>query len=953
MAGPWEKYAPQQAQPPQQTQAPQSGPWARYAAQPGATPPAPAPEEGGFGDTILDVLGSSADGVRQGAANVIGFLPDLGLHAINNSPRLANLIPGVDGVGPITDDPQTVTDSLDSLLRGFGAIDDYQPETRAGKFANRVAEEAGAAVVPGGMIVQQANRMGKPAINAMKSFNWKEPASYLQGIAKSFLRPAAANNGRFMLQETGIGLGAGAGAATVNALTGNEDRENPYIDAAGAVGGAGITGIASAIIPRIGDILAAASGSNRYASGYVKEGVAGTLAANSDAVASQITPDNIYRAPDTDPLTARLRTTLPVNDAVPNYKPTTAEAAGDAGLLNLENSRAGQNNSGLFRTRRSQNTEAVEDALLPSTATEPSSRLTQELGLERDYRLNEADLLAVIAGDEADNLARPLTAQTTRSERGGAIREGIEGQRDVARERTSAAYEASGAGAVPADPAAVRETIDQAVAGLSEVRQGLLPQGTIDRVRRLGAGGEEAVPTGLLDAAGNPMTRPAAPPEPIPMDEVIDLRSELKRLQTAALADPRAENGGRNASEAIGRVVRALDGYIDDTLPPDQRGLLDEARAAKFDEAEAFGRQGDPLAAATARYPGGVPRMRDDRVASTFTDPQNIDRLFAQAPTNEVRKAVKEEILSRGDFNTAAGAARFREEYGEQLKRFPGLAGEIDAAVAARTSAESAREGATTLAKEIGEEGSGTVAKYLRYGDERAERAMARVVDGANPARDMDEILSFVGDDPKAVQGARKAFWEVMETRSRSQNMALASDNGTMPWDTGKWKRFMEDPGVQAAAERLYRDNPEHWNSVKTIQQTLQELGQTRAASRLSNPSGTFTNQKGAAVSLAETQAKFYEVARGRVNPVYMVTYLGTRIANRAVGKQSEKAFQRLLDEALLDPEVAARLVAEYNPANREALRRTTKLWAGNNAANFIDNIMDEDEDPVLEAVQE
>lgn len=103
-------------------------------------------------------------------------------------------------------------------------------------------------------------------------------------------------------------------------------------------------------------------------------------------------------------------------------------------------------------------------------------------------------------------------------------------------------------------------------------------------------------------------------------------------------------------------------------------------------------------------------------------------------------------------------------------------------------------------------------------------------------------------------------------------------------------------------------------------------------------------------MTLAEAQSKYYEVARGRVNPAYMLTYLGTRIMNRIVGKKSEMAFQKLLDTALLEPEVAAKLLSDYNPANRAALRRTAKAWLGNNAANLLDGIFDE-EDPVLEAV--
>ena len=80
-------------------------------------------------------------------------------------------------------------------------------------------------------------------------------------------------------------------------------------------------------------------------------------------------------------------------------------------------------------------------------------------------------------------------------------------------------------------------------------------------------------------------------------------------------------------------------------------------------------------------------------------------------------------------------------------------------------------------------------------------------------------------------------------------------------------------------------------------------------------------------ITLAEAQSKFYEVRRGKVGPLYAVTYLAGKIAHRLVSKQAEKAYQKLLDEALLNPEVAAALLKAENPANRAALARAAKGW--------------------------
>ena len=75
-----------------------------------------------------------------------------------------------------------------------------------------------------------------------------------------------------------------------------------------------------------------------------------------------------------------------------------------------------------------------------------------------------------------------------------------------------------------------------------------------------------------------------------------------------------------------------------------------------------------------------------------------------------------------------------------------------------------AAEGAeTSLQRMIGKDGNGVVARYLRYGDENADRAMKAVLADKQPAKAIDELLAYVKDDPAAVDGARKVFWDIMQ----------------------------------------------------------------------------------------------------------------------------------------------------------------------------------------------
>jgi hypothetical protein len=68
-------------------------------------------------------------------------------------------------------------------------------------------------------------------------------------------------------------------------------------------------------------------------------------------------------------------------------------------------------------------------------------------------------------------------------------------------------------------------------------------------------------------------------------------------------------------------------------------------------------------------------------------------------------------------------------------------------------------------------------------------------------------------------------------------------------------------------------------------------------------------------------------------------------------GAQTE-AIEKLLDRALVDPDLAAQLLKEGNPANRAALARKAKAFLGNEAAHlavFFDG--DQQEDSVKAAI--
>ena len=930
MADPWAEFRTAPAPAPAE-----ADPWAdfRPASAPAETPTSPrADRPKAVDSTFMDVLTSAEDGIRQGVSAVVGLPVD----AVNNAPRLANLLPGVDDVGPISETPVGGSASIDNLLRFGGLVPDYEPQTGPGKFANRAAEDVGASLVPvglGGLLA----KLGYGQVPATGN----RAQRTVTNISNNMARPMAAAPTRTASKEMAYGMAAGTGAATGGAVT----DDSWWGELLGSLLGVGTLAAGTGIFDAAKDVGNAVFGGpgSKYASRVVNENVADTLLANSDTAARGAANMPEGAPVNADPLIDALTAPAQIEGAIPGYQASSANRTGDAGLSALEEARSrGGTNTQRYKDRNVANQQSIEDALSEVAPTQPSQRFSGELALERDRRLMDAGTAAQNAEGAADVAAEGLNVTTTRAERGGAIREGFDTAREAARTETREAYApfdemtqgAQGSGA------ALKTAVDEAQSTLTETRKGLLPESVISRVTRLVGDETPAQPSGLLDQYGNPMMGQPTPPADIDIQEVLDLDSELGRLQRAAQADPRAEKGGRNAAEAIGRVRDALNTFVDGSLTPEQRTALADAKAAKTREADAFGRPGTLANRALADYEGGAPKMSDERVASEAINPSSMDETFSKAGSPPVRKAVEEEVVSRGDFSSSKSTQKFLADYQEQLSRLPEAEKAAKDVQAKRGTQEELRAAYAEMERDIGENGTGAVAKYLQYGDEVASRAMARVLSTGNkrPAETVDELLSFIGDDPQAVQGARKAFWDVMEDRGRSNNLSTLADGETMAWNAKKWKAFLDDEGTRAAAERLYRDDPEQLARIDEIATVLREAGVLPASTVAKNPSGTQLMGKGAGMTLAEVQAKGYEVARGRVNPLYMVTYLAGRIARRATSSASARAYEMALDRALIDPEFAAKLLAENNPANRAALRQSAKGWMGAEASNAMVN---------------
>jgi len=912
-----------------------------------------ADDEQGWIEAIFGVADQGVRGVVEGVTNLAGLpraVADLQVAGVDwtlekaGAPQwlreaagaavLPRYLPSAEQMQGVVDTANNVTADALRVERPRA-----EPDNLAERATNRIMEEVGAMAVPVAGAVNKAARVGV------------EGARRMPGVVGRYVESAAVNPARFIGNEVTVATSAGMGAAAANEVA----PDNQLLDLVGAITGAGIVGAGTSMARGVRDVGSAAFGNPAFASKVVRDNVADTLIQNSDIMGRQVDPSDLRRPLDTQDLVNTIMQPAAAENVVPGFRASTADRAGDAGLATLENARA-RAAPGAFRSRADANAQAVETTFGALRPDAPPAAAYDAIAAERDRRMLDAIMGRDTAEEAAQTAARTVIPQTTPAQRGGVVRESLTAARDAARERTAQAYAAAGVGAKQVDPAQLTAALDRSLAALDPVERTLIPHSVIDGVANLGRVADDApVPTGILDAGGNAITRAAPGPEPIQLQTAANLKSELQRLQRAALADPRAEKGGRNAARVLGQMIDSVDGFITSNLDEGERATLATARGAKFDEAERFTRHGDPVSRTLAEYDGGRPKVGDDRVAGLFISPQAMDNLFAQAATPEARRAIRDEVLSRGDTSSAERINRFMADYSEQIDRFPGLRDELTQAANARASAAEATARHSKLERELGTAttpGSGTVGRYLQYSPANSRKAIREVIASKDPGKAADELVTFAGNDPQAIEGLRAAFWDDLDASSRSTNAAAETVSGVMPFVPKKMIAYLEDPAKAAVAARLYRDNPEHLANIRQLAEALRGVNSGSRIGNAVNPSGTALMGRGQTpVTLAEVGSKAYQAQIGRASWAYIGTYLAGKIARGVVGKQRAKAFELLLDRALLDPDVAKTLLLENNPANRAALARRTKGWMGNQAATILDMLNEDEEDETVRSV--
>lgn len=887
-----------------------------------ATEVASAAEPDTWGGMANGLLAALGDGTRQGMSMLAGAPVDL----INNAPRLLNLLPGEQGVTAFTENPVGGREMVDSILRGGGLIDDYQPRNGAERIVNRVGEEIGAGVVPTAGVIAKAKNMPLDDINRMVA----APKTTGEGIAGQFLQPAAVNPAGLAAKETYYATAAGAGAGTATEMFG----DGPMTDMGGSLAGVLAAALGSGLTGAVGNLVSGMTGSPKFVDDVAQSAVAERIMnASSDLqeqaarlVDAGIDPKQL----STDRLVGALRSPAAVEEAVPGYRANIADRTQDPGLATFAYA-ADSNSPGAAAARRTSNETVVNDRMTGMAPEGDPGRFRTDLQTGVDAKIGEAQAVQEGAQGGFDNIVQALQPiMREASARGSSIRSALADAYGTAQDKVRDLYEPINQSDAPVDIGPLREVF-------SEI-DSTLPLNDRTRFRP----GEADVAQQLEGE--------------VPLREVTSMRSGLTDDTRVARAT------GKNQAARVGdQYVEALDRFTDDAIPPALRAALDEARTARRDVGDRFERPGTALDAILGKREGGGYAMDDSAVPAKIAQPDqgklsDLKSALSEAGTDPrlrdgLADEVRSDVTTRGLLDNPTALGKYMADRQVLLGEFPELRAQLEEAGVSKATLAAAEKTAAETTKRLTTPGRSAEASYLKNVEDPAA-AIRSVVANPDPRKAVADLVA-TANTPQAKADLRAALWEEVK---RTGKMEAPGTTGETRWNGKKLKAMFEDPKFKAVAEELWADDPEDLANIKTVFDALAGAeGSSRA--RVPGSSGTAQALSGKldpALTASSLASRARSVSRGQLSPVIaVVDVLGTWLRRRSAQVQS-RAIDAITAAVVNNPGLAADLLEKYNPATAAARRKMLTQKYGVRATTVLNIIEEaEEEDPVLDAVED
>lgn len=914
-------------------------------------PAAPAPQGGNsWIDAIMGganrALGTAAVGLqeaRHGAGSLLGAPVDL-VNAVLNTVGLGTSRPlgGSQDVNRVSDLP---TAALSAVT---GQRAEVKPDGVVDRVVGRIGQEIGATAVPVGMALRAARSLTPEVVR-------QASGSVGQNLKNFFMEPAVVAPGNLAVKEAGYAGAAGAGAGIANEVVGNpqtgDNFKSDFIGSLlGVLGGATLNKVAGTV----GNTLGHVTGRPGLMDDVAGQEVADRIINNSSDLARQFQDTGKV---DSSTLARKLRTAAPIEEIVPGYQANIGDRAQDPQIMSMVYNQDAVT-PGAATVRRTANEAAVNDKMAAVAPSGDPAQFRAALEADRQAKIGAATSSADIARIAFEDAAQGVQpGMREAGARGAQIRSALADVYQREQNRVRGLYEPINNSTQTVDITPLRDQFQQIDQTLPvNDRQRFRPTEANVPAQLVPDEAAAPVPTGLLDAQGNPIVRPAPAPDPnVPLAEVGAIRAGLTDNTRMARA-----NGPAREAHVNDQYRQAVDQFTEQAVPPELQGQFDAARAARRDVAERFERPGEGVAETLRTREGGGYRDPDNAIPSRFaqpdkgnlTDLRSLLREAGQDP--RARDGLADEVLSdvqrRGLVDKPEQLTNYLRDRSVLLGEFPELRTRLEQAGAARGSLTQAERTAAETEARLTKPGRSAQANYLQYGDEATVDAVRNLTSSKDPRAAARELLDAAGNTPEARVNARSALWEAVKTKKLPAQGVTGNDR----WDAKKLKGFFDDPKTSAVADELWSDNPQELAHIKEFFGALAGAeGSTRA--RAPNTSGTAQALSGKfdpSLSASSIASRVRSVNRGQLSPgIAAIDIAGTWLRNRSKQAQS-RAIDTLASAAFNNPGLAADLLEKFNPADYAAKRRMLTQKYGVRATQVV-NLLDEmqNDDPVKNAV--
>jgi hypothetical protein len=418
---------------------------------------------------------------------------------------------------------------------------------------------------------------------------------------------------------------------------------------------------------------------------------------------------------------------------------------------------------------------------------------------------------------------------------------------------------------------------------------------------------------------------------------------EIQGLRSLLLEEARnlRASGNDRAAGAAETVAAGLLNDMDSV--PGVGGPLEVARQFSRDMSVKFetGTIGNVLRTTKGGVPAVAPEDTLRRLLGTRAEPLAVRTSEMEAATSGSRPAAEAASeYMRGQFLEAAidpsgqvklpAAQRYVAAREDMLTRYPALGKLFDDAI---TAARSAQETGTTVEAQLADLAASPQAKFT---GSKINREFDSVINSKNPEFEASELAAIAQQDQTgaATQGLRRAAVDYLLRKTLEQTKAGREATGT------RLAAVLDDPNAVVAMSQFF--SPAEMQNVRTLADELR-VWQQSAGANVEKPNlGNLFQQLlvvGAGVAGARAGRA---VSRGQD---IQTPAIGASKARGLMGRLSTAGAQKLLTDAISDPDLMRALLIGRRPEQAEFSRAEAvlSLWMQNNMAQLTDDT----EDPI------